>query len=269
MRKIGLEERKKIQLDMMCMIDKYCRNNNINYTLYYGTLIGAIRHKGYIPWDDDIDIAMPRPDYMKFISGFNQYNKYYYVIAPEINLDFPPTYANVCDKRTILFEGGGKYRGIEMGIKIDVFPIDGIPNDENEYNLFRNRISELSDVIVVKKYNLPNIIHVRSFLYSLWRKLRYSYLSFRETQKSIINILKQYPYEESTIVDNVAYPVYRRERAPRKIFEEYIDVDFEGMKFRSVKEYDALLRQIYGDYMQLPPEEQRTQHHDVDCYWKD
>lgn len=267
MKKITTEELKQIQIEMIRKIDEFCRGNNINYSLYYGSLIGAIRHHGFIPWDDDIDIAMPRPDYNRFIEGFNGCYENLCVLAPEINLDFNSSFANVCDNRTILIEKYRKNRGIIKGVKIDIFPMDGTPDDAAEYEELRNRISNLSKILVIKKYKLP-YLHPWSLLVSLIQKIKFYFTDWKSVQKQILTELHKYSYEEANYIDNVAYPVYYNERVPRDYFEKYIDVEFENIKLKAISNYEKLLHQIYGDYMELPPVEKRIPHK-VEAYWKD
>ena len=101
-----------MQVDILAAVDKFCEQNNIRYSLSSGTLIGAIRHNGYIPWDDDIDLMMPRADYDRFISTFNGVVEHLSVMAPELNANYYAPYANVYDNRTHLNEGCNGHRGI-------------------------------------------------------------------------------------------------------------------------------------------------------------
>ena len=156
MQRIADSELKLLQLDILCKVDTFCRLNDIEYTLYFGTLIGAVRHNGYIPWDDDIDIAMPRPSYDMFVKSFNGYDNNLYVICPEINLNYYASYANVCDRRTLLLEGKNGHHGVEVGVKIDVFPLDGTPDDEGEYVECVNRINHINRIMKIKRYGFPS-----------------------------------------------------------------------------------------------------------------
>ena len=126
MRQISADELKEIQLNLLNNIDHFCKSNGIQYFLAYGTLIGAIRHDGFIPWDDDIDIAMPRPDYDRFIKKFNAYSKDYQVEDYSITDNYPTPFAKVIDTRTEMRMT--LYNQRSSGVYIDVFPIDGIGN---------------------------------------------------------------------------------------------------------------------------------------------
>ena len=122
------KELKKIQTEILKYVHDYCLKNNIKYWLDSGTLLGAIRHKGYIPWDDDIDIGMARDDYNKFLENFNNTQSKYKCYSIENNNKFCYPYAKILDTSTILYEPDEK--GIKLCVYIDLFPYDNAPNDE-------------------------------------------------------------------------------------------------------------------------------------------
>lgn len=270
MKRIELDELKSIQVEILSKVHSYCVENNIRYSLTAGTLLGAIRHKGYIPWDDDIDIAMPRPDYDRFLNGFNGAYPDLYVIAPELNWNFYAPYANVCDNRTVLYENSNGHRGIEMGIKIDIFPIDGVPEDESVFIYKLNRINLLNSIMwnkrrILKRNSLKNI---KSTLKSILIKVLYICRSYSSFQKELHRIVISHPYEESQYAQCWVFSVYNG-RFKKTMFEEYIDLSFEGRQFKAIKDYAVWLTALYGDYMQLPPIKKRVGHHNFKAYWKD
>ena len=269
MREISINELKELQVEMLDAIHAYCISNKINYTLAAGTLLGAIRHKGYIPWDEDIDIAMPRPDYMKFIKGFNSLNSDYYVISPELNWDYYAPYANVCDRRTILYEGANGHRGMEIGIKIDVFPIDGLPSDETEFNLELRKIHQINDILSSKRHVLHKIPlrYYKTILCLLKIRMKTFAKSYSAYQKELNSIARRTDYGSTPFVNAWVFSIINC-RLDINIFRKYIDVDFEGKKYMACEGYDVWLKALYGDYMQLPPEEERIPHHGFTAYWK-
>lgn len=271
MRTIYIDELKAISLEILDKVHEFCQENNITYFLSYGTLIGAIRHKGYIPWDDDIDIIMPRPDYDRFLKLFNGKYDHLEVLAPELNLQFYMPYANVCDKRTILDEGIDSHHGIEMGIKIDIFPIDGVPDDDASFIELTKKINKLRWILGKKKQNIRDTFKYRGFVSAFKQLICAIFLipiSYSSVQKKIRSLAISNNYDHCKTVDAIVFNLNGDTRVPKRILEDSVLVDFEGKKFRAMKEYDFFLRTIYGDYMQLPPEEKRIAKHDFTACWK-
>lgn len=270
MKEIYIEELKRIQVDILQVIHSFCISNDIRYTLHAGTLLGAVRHKGYIPWDDDIDIAMPRPDYNRFIQTFNGYTPSLVVMAPELDWNYYAPYANVVDRRTFVQEGVVSHRGMDVGIKIDIFPIDGVPDNLNEFEKQFAFINELNGILATKRcliHKIP-IRQIKTILAYLWGKAENVFYSFSSTQKRLHEVVVRYPFNESKFAATWVYcPV--KKRLDKRIFEEYIDIPFEGQMFKSIKEYEMFLTTLYGDYMKLPPVDKQVPHHDFTAYWKD
>ena len=273
MKEISIEELKDMQIDMLEKIHVFCIKNDIRYFISYGSLIGAIRHKGYIPWDDDIDISMPRPDFEKFIHLFNGAYPELEVIAPELNWKFFESYANVYDNRTILIEDNNLHNGVDIGIKIDIFPIDGVPSDKEEYYKHRKQMRKLDLLRCQKKETIWKRLCIvmkkkrgfRSFLH----RLRHPFISYESIQKKMHNLALKYDYSTSTYVESIVFQPKFFTQKERHFYDEYIDVQFENLILKAPKNYDAYLKMLYGDYMQLPPLEERIYHHGFKAYWKD
>ena len=270
MRGIGIDELKQLQLEILVKVHEFCKKNNIDYFLGYGTLIGAVRHKGYIPWDDDIDIGMPRPSYDKFLQIFNGKVENLYVIAPELNWNYYAPYANICDSRTLLDEGDNDHRGIEVGVKIDVYPIDGVPENEEDYKKCKKKVLFYNRILSIKRTKkwFPKGGSFLGYVRYIFDKIVYMLIPYSYIQKRIYSQATNNKFSESKYVDEFVFgPKYTR--IEREVFESYIDVDFEGYMLKTVKEYDKLLRLGYGDYMKLPPKEQQITHHNFHAFWKD
>ena len=271
MKEINIDEVKEIQLDILAAVDEFCSKNGIRYSLSSGTLIGAVRHNGYIPWDDDIDIMMPRADYDRFINIFNGSYKHLTLIAPEHNLEYYAPYANVFDNRTLLTEGDNGHRGFNIGIKIDVFPIDYVSEDLKRYNKELSITKYINYILYIKRLKNPlrNNKGLSHFVTLLIEKMICFWLPYRFLQKIIILIANNKKYQGSSYVDNVVFNVYTS-KSPRfnsLIMDSYTRINFEGYKFNIVTNYDEVLTKMYGDYMQLPPEEERVAHHNFKACW--
>ena len=130
MREIDLDELRKLQIDILNDIDNFCKKNKINYWIDCGTLLGAIRHSGYIPWDDDIDIGMLRDDYDKFVKSYNRKGNRYQLNAVEINNDYYYPFGKVFDTKTVLYEPDEN--GIKTAVFVDVFVYDNAPDDDQK-----------------------------------------------------------------------------------------------------------------------------------------
>lgn len=267
MKKMSLEEIKVVQLNILKEVSSFCEKNNINYFLAGGTLLGAIRHKGYIPWDDDIDLLMPRPDYDLFLKLFNKdNNKNIKVLSNEIDSSFPYTFAKVIDCNTYLKEN--TLLNYPLGINIDIFPIDGFPNDLKKSKRFIRKVGLLKNIYtvkIIKKRKDRNI--VKKIILNV-AKMFAKPFNILALVKKIILLSKTYKYEECKFVGCLVWGYGIKERVPKFVFENAIDVEFEHSLYKAPVGYDIYLKSLYGDYMKLPPEEKRKTHHSYIAYWK-
>lgn len=268
MRKIGVEELKQTQLEILDVVAKFCEENQINYWIDSGTLLGAIRHKGYIPWDDDIDVGMLRPDYDKFMKLFNENNTRYKFHCIENDPNFYTPFGKVLDTETLLYEPDE--RGEKLAINIDIFVYDNAPDDDNivkkmydfrdSYNKHNSR--RVFPVFVVKPKG--NILR-RSLAYLL-RALYRLFPIFPKYYfvRKMIENSKRFVNQDTKRVGN--FTSFTRMTCDKRVFNSFIDVEFEGRKFKAPVGYDEWLRAFYGDYMQLPPVEKRVSTHTFVAY---
>lgn len=271
MKEITDKELLQLQLDILRDVDAFCRKNDIEYFLVGGTGIGAIRHGGYIPWDDDIDIGMTRPNYDRFLSSFNGTYDNLKVYAPEKDWEYYAPYANVCDTRTLLLEGANGHRKDEIGVKIDIFPYDGVPSDEAEFEGLRKKAIQLVNACYIKRYLLSEVRNktLRTVCSVLFRKTLQIPHSYASLQKKIYSIAQQTPYEKAEYLEKIVFPYNHNKPCRKELFDSYCDMKFEDLTIRNLKGYDEYLRSVFGDYMQLPPENQRIAHHGFVAYWKE
>ena len=261
MRTITLDELKFIQLDLLQKTADFCEKNGIRYFLCGGTLIGAIRHKGYIPWDDDIDIAMPRPDYDRFVKSFNHPENYYQVVSPDINSEYEYCFAKVYDNRTVLNEL--HYPGDTFGVYIDVFPADGV-KDASQIR----KIMLLRKILNTKRANYFKRTISKKIINTFGKMLLLPY-SAHQIAKWIDNECRKYAFGSLPKAGVIANPFGPGEMVDKSVFDSEVYREFEGRKYRVPIGYDTWLRSVYGDYMQLPPVEHRVSHHTFDAWWKE
>lgn len=269
MRIIDIEELKRVQLDILKNVHVFCQQNHITYFLAYGTLIGAVRHKGFIPWDDDIDIVMPRRDYEKFVREFSHEDNssQFYVLAPEINKQFPLPYGKVVDSRSVLIES--VENPYPMGVNIDLFPLDISPEDKSKAYKIMRRTQRWSKFYVLKNTQINNTR-------VLWKNivLQLSHLFLWPLNNSVI--IKKILSNAKANMDTCS-PYYgmfvqcsmgKGYHMPQKWFESVVELPFEDYAFNCPVGYDEFLKEYYGDYMQMPPIDKRVSHHAFKAYWK-
>lgn len=265
MKEIGIEELKKLQLDILIKIRDFCDHKGIMYYLAYGTLLGAVRHKGYIPWDDDIDIMMPRADYNRFLREFNGFYKELEVRAPELDLSYYAPYANVMDNRTLLVEPTLRHN--DIGVKVDIFPIDNVPDEKKLYENICKRSGILNRIRHSKIVNLNYYTGVKKLKFFV-KKMMSLHKSLEKVQKGLIELGNTYNNMSCEFVDCITFITIKNRKFPKKCIEGFEYVIFEKEKFKAPNDYGICLTALFGNYMQLPPEEKRIAHHNFQAYWK-
>ena len=264
-----LKKLQKVELNMLKEIHTICEAHRIKYFLIAGTLLGAVRHGGFIPWDDDIDIGMPRPDYDKFaqiarqklpecmdIQAYNSHNYY------------PINFIKVIDKRTRLIEEARKDSEHVSGVYIDVFPIDGSPNNRilRKLHYLHVKIYRLliayccCNESIIKDNGLKRMIKL-SIMHIVKILEKLGFLKISYLHKKLDNLLKKYDYDSSLIVCNYLGGWGQREFVPKEYIGKGAPIMFEGHVFWGVEKPHDYLVKVYGDYMKLPPEEERKSHH--------
>lgn len=251
---IALEEKRKVQLEMLKEVDAFCRKSNIRYSLAFGTLLGAVRHKGFIPWDDDMDIMMPLPDMLRFKKEFKSDNVKYCDIDTQRYYGFP--FSRIVDTNTYT-QNGLIVKG--HGVDIDLYPILGLPQTKDEIDVF----FEEGRKIMNKRLRL---MHWRGKIISRFPIRTIPF--YTKYQRVYHDFLFQYPYGVSKYYFCYGGGLHWRNVYDFDIFESVIDLPFEEETFMAISCYDKFLTHFYGDYMTPPPENQRCPYHGGQFYWR-
>ena len=245
-----------VLFEILKEIKVICEKHNLKYFLAYGTLLGAVRHKGFIPWDDDVDIVMYRDEYEKFLKIAKTELPTYLKLREPGEDNYPFYFAKIDDVRTSKIEESLTKCQYKSGCWVDIFPIDGRPKNKIKRKLYDLKFILKWFNCCVKTRNLDHNSDV-----SIIKRCLYQNCKARNINKLIIKFInyeKKYPVETS---DYVSLDEVRHIRSiEKKYYEERAEYDFEGEKFTSIKDYDGYLRLIYNDYMKLPSEEERQVH---------
>ena len=253
MRKIeDIQELRQIQMGILDEVHQFCEANGLRYFLSSGTLIGAVRHKGYIPWDDDIDIYMPRQDYEQFLQTYSDTKGIYRAINPATEPHYYYTFAKVVDLRTRMVEK--ETEGYEIGVYMDIFPVDYVTEDLQE----RERIFKRKKLLYkIRRCKISNSNPLRSklayFVYKHWP------LSVRQIERRIRQLIVLDTPTQTVCNMTEAGPALKG-CFPAEDIASSVDIEFEGRTYKTMVGYKDYLERTYGDYMTLPPVEQRVTH---------
>lgn len=266
MRELSLEELKIIELDILKMFHAFCEEHNIRYFLAYGTLLGAIRYKKFIPWDDDLDVLVPREDYDKLIKLFQDSDKYR-LYAFERNQKFRFPFAKLCDMDTRLTELYYPDNGVELGVNIDIFPLDNWSDNLDEAKEEARRINKNMNWLSMTKMSKPNTNNPIKFFYWSVIMIFVKLIGSKFFIRKIIKESDKISQKGSRYVGIKVWCLYgERGIIPAEAFSDTIAIEFEGQKYPAPVGYDAYLRCLYGDYLPEPPVEKRKTHHSFKAY---
>ena len=259
-----IAELRQLQMGILDEIDRFCKEQGLVYFLSSGTLIGAVRHKGYSPWDDDIDIQLLRPEYNKLTVLWNENKKKhpYELISIESGNNMGYPFAKIHDPKTVTYVGNIK----RTGVFVDVFPVDYV-KDREDYLLRSKKIERL----IAKRYACFNWMKVKHSDLPLYKKaLQLLHRPLESYEKIAVNISNEAKKvkEKTAIACDMINGRYSKEMLSSEIYEDYKDVKFEDRIYRSVCDTETYLTKTYGDWRTPPPPEKQVTHHGFKAYWK-
>ena len=256
--KDSLRRVQQTELDILEVVHNICVENNLKYSIAYGTLIGAVRHHGFIPWDDDIDICMPREDYERFIKIWPSYQFDGYILQNlDTDEDFTQNFTKIRKKNTTFFQKGEEKYKYNKRIFIYIFPGDRVPNSSIKRKI--QYVYMAVNLLYSRKFKsrssnkIISLIENILFLMPKSKYRKYAKIAEKHIKKYNRNGKLNYVFASTLDTTKKYYP--------NDIFVNRVLLEFEGKQFYAYKEYDQCLRIEYGDYMQLPPKEERVWKH--------
>ena len=265
MKQLSLKEIKELEFNLLKLFHSFCLKNNIKYFLSNGTLLGAVKYRAFIPWDDDVDVLVPRDDYNRLISLFND-NERYKLFAFEKNLSYRFPFAKLCDMTTYKEEFNID-NGVVLGIDIDIFPLDSWTSDMKKAKREARLINKKMHFLELTKLVKPNSVNL---IKRVIKGIAMAFCKLFGSKYFIRSIIKECIRTEqprSPYLGCKSWCIYgEREIIPAEVFSDTIEVEFENEKFPAPIGYDVYLRSLYGDYRKDPPIEKQKTHHNYIAY---
>ena len=266
---LTLREVQMAELEILLKFDAFCKKNDLHYVLYYGTLLGAARHQGFIPWDDDIDVAMPRPDYEKLLKLYYEERQKIgdnlYLLSGERDDEFAFAYAKLARTDSEILPESKLYEHEGDGIWIDIFPIDGFPSPDKQPEFlercgeYRRNIGRAITIPGTVRGNEPFWKAIVRIPVVLAARMH----GYRKYRDELIQLAHTYPYENAEYVGLVTWNDNSSALVMKKSeFEKYTTLPFEGHDLPVFEDYNDFCTRRYGEhYMELPPESVRQSHY--------
>lgn len=275
MKEMEAEELKKIEIDALDFFAKVCEDNGLTYFISGGALLGALRHKGFIPWDDDIDVMMPRKDYDKLFDVFPR-DSYYKVKDIRNTENYPMPFATLDDTRTFKKERKMRDKYTEcLCVNIDIFPIETVPESPEEIKTLYKKIAIQGNKLQCAVYKFGK---GQGFLKTIRKNIgilcfrileALGIISVKKIIEEFIAIGTKYNGIDSRLCGVTLIAHYGEKEVNVKAdYLPSVKVPFEGKMYNAPKCYNSYLSQLYGNYMTLPPKEKQKTHHTSDCYWR-
>lgn len=253
-KELTFEEQRILQLEILKEVDEVCKRESIKYSLAFGTLLGAIRNNGYIPWDDDLDIMMPYEEMLRLRNAFHSENNKFYDI--DSDKTYGNAFGNICSLKTYRLNGKIK----ERGLGIDIYPIVRIPQEEKEEELF---------FLIAERLQRFRSLYLKTSRF-LKKHFGVNYmLGYHKCMKSFRDHLVSQYDSDSSRYYIIAGPLNIRDKMiyNDNLFDKMTTVLFEGEAFPVIAKSDLFLRMRYGNYLELPPVEERKPYHEQHYFW--
>lgn len=264
-KEVAPEQIKEIGYQILCDVAEFCEKNGLQYSLACGTALGAIRHNGFIPWDDDVDICMPRADYERFLDLYD--SERYEIYDTRYQKNYPYAFAKVCDRNTVLLEHIEE--PCPFGVYIDVFPIDGLPADPSIQKRHMKRLGRDFRLLAWKRMPKDKKLDIPHKLILIAAKSILHVVPIRVLIWNLEHDVKKYSYARSEQVGHLVSPApWGEDIKPKTVFENPVRHVFEDREFFVPGNVHQYLTLEYGDYMQLPPKEKQVAKHDFIAYYK-
>lgn len=248
-----------IELEMMEKVHEICKENNITYSLAGGSLLGAVRHKGYIPWDDDIDIIMLRKDYEKFLEIAQKQLEYpFFVQYYKTEKYYPRGHAQIRNSETTAIINGDEYNQFNKGIFIDIFPLDNIPENEKEKKRFLNKLVKTKRKLK-RFYNIDSNSIIKHYVKKIIKKVKYTFVNYNKEIEKFEKMLKTYNDRETKQCGALGFRPDEF-KYQTEWFEKTIEVPFENITVKIISNYDEALKRQYNDYMEIPKNKNGSVH---------
>lgn len=270
-RELSLNEIHEKICNLMSIFHEFCEKHHLTYYISYGTLIGAIRHKGFIPWDDDFDVQMPREDFNMFLKLFqDEYaNSTIYKLCTRANTkNYYYGIPRLCDQRYKYVCTDKSVQPFDLGIFIDIYPLDNFCNSCDEALKLVKQVSRANNefAIYINKSSSSNKLKTPiKILCHYFLRIKYGQNYPQKIDNMIYEKIKKHTNEKNKYIGLVCW-TNKAVTYERQWFEKRVLVDFEKHKFWAPEKYDEVLRITYGDYMILPPEEKRVMTHDYKIF---
>ena len=264
MRLLELDEKKEMALNIYREIDTLCKKHGINYYIAYGTLIGACRHGGFIPWDDDIDLWIPANDYLRLLKVLEAASKYH-LLNNMMNANWPRVFSKLQYPGTHVIDLRKNAPKLERGLAVDLFPLFNIDNPDRAFETGRKIIRRLNGFAALDGKSDASRIHQKLIISEAIMN-RHIGKDVKYWQEQYWSINTNHPTQ---YVSYLGSKYGRIDIHEAELFANSVNVSFEGMNCPAPAGYDSILKKIYGDYMSLPPLEKRVSVHDVDVYMED